>query len=73
MTQSKVKTAAAIIAPTEEDEPMNLDCKAAATARVMSAHKLVKALRPSTARLTVRDMSNNQATNMMSDEFENTQ
>jgi hypothetical protein len=57
MTQIKVKTLAAIMAPTEEDEPMNLDCRAAATARVMRAHKPVKALRPSTAKLTVRDIS----------------
>jgi hypothetical protein len=73
MTQIKVKTLAAMMAPIEEDEPMNLDCRAAATARVMRAHKPVKALRPSIARLTVRDISNNQVTRMLSDESEHPQ
>lgn len=57
MTQMRVRTPAAMMAPVESDLPRHSDWSAPATARVTSAQKPVKALRPSTARLTVRDIS----------------
>ena len=56
MIQSMVNTPAAMIAPTESEVPKNFDCRAAATAKVMSAHKPVKALRPRTPILIIRDI-----------------
>jgi len=56
MTQSIVNTPAAMIAPTESEVPKNFDWSAAATEKVMSAHRPVKALRPRTLRLTIRDI-----------------